>query len=72
MSENYNLEEIIKIASAMYGERWRRQLAGALGKDHTHIMRWLDGKSAPTDDTLEAVRALGRARATEILDAIGG
>lgn len=53
---------------ALYGDRWKRPLAVALGVDEKTIRRWLDDVG-PTFGALEKMRTIMNERAAEIITA---
>ncbi|QDI82425.1 hypothetical protein E8E01_19385 [Methylorubrum populi] len=52
--------EVMRVASAMFGRRWKAELAEALGEHSRQLRRWASGESAP--DTRARTWLLAEAR----------
>jgi hypothetical protein len=65
------IEEITRIAQAMYGERWVSSVAKDTGEHVRQVRRWLDGTSQPSTGALRAVRSAARRHITRIQRALG-
>jgi len=66
-----NAQRLAQIGEVLYGKRWQRQLAEALGKDEAQIRRWIKGQSVLDDTVIEQAEDIGHARRAEI-DAVLG
>ena len=65
------IQEITRIAKAMYGERWVSSVAKDTGEHVRQVRRWLDGTSQPSAGALRAVRSAARRHVSRIQRALG-
>lgn len=52
------LDQIKALASALYGERWQRRAADALGIDPKQVRRWMSFTANPTEAHLAMMRSV--------------
>lgn len=71
MAQSRNLQRLIKIGKALYGERWQRPLAAALGIQDKQVRRYVNGESEPSDERMERLERLAQQREIEIRKARG-
>ena len=50
------------VGEALYGPRWQRELAAALGVHERTMRRWVADQTRPPDGVIDDLRALLRAR----------
>lgn len=53
---------IIQYGEALYGPRFQRELAEALGVNERTMRRWVAGDTIPPDSVLDDLKALVRER----------
>lgn len=53
---------IIQYGEALYGPRFQRELAEALGVNERTMRRWVAGDTSPPDSVLDDLKALVRER----------
>lgn len=53
---------IIQYGEALYGPRFQRELADALGVNERTMRRWLAGDTSPPEGVLDDLKALVRER----------
>lgn len=63
-------EALIELGRALYGERWQRELAGALGVDDRSVRRWAAGDRSISHSLLKEAATLGRRRRDELAASI--
>lgn len=51
-------DQIRALAIALYGERWQRRTADALGVDPKQVRRWYRHTANPTEDHLAMMRSV--------------
>jgi hypothetical protein len=49
-------EQIEMLACVLFGGRWQRRTAAALGVDHKQIQRWASGRYEPTSGHVQTMR----------------
>ena len=57
---------IIQYGEALYGPRFQRELAAALGVNERTMRRWLAGDTVPPDGVLDDLRDLVHDRIAEL------
>ena len=61
---------IIQYGEALYGPRFQRELAEALGVNERTMRRWVAGDTSPPESLLDDLKALVRER-VELLRRLG-
>jgi len=56
-------DKIIQYGEALYGPRFQRELAEALGVNERTMRRWVAGDTSPPESVLDDLKALVRERA---------
>jgi hypothetical protein len=61
-----DLDHIIALGRALYGERWQRPAASAIGCSEKLIRQWISGQCAPREHHVRALRKAARRQAEEV------
>ena len=65
------IEEIARIATAMYGERWVPAIAKDTGEHVGQVRRWVAGTSQPPARAVDAVRRAAKRQIARLQRALG-
>ena len=63
-------QNIIQYGEALYGPRFQRELAAALGVNERTMRRWVAGDTSPPNSVLDDLKTLVRER-VELLRRLG-
>lgn len=72
MTQSRNQQRLITLCRALYGERWQRKAAAALGKSQNEFHRYATGKQEPSDEIVERLERLAQQRESELRRARSG
>lgn len=63
-------DQLTSLARALYGARWQRATAAALGIDPKQVRRWASGHYEPTSRHLEHMAKLAKQRQVALREAL--
>ena len=58
--------DLIRLASALWGERWQAEMARCLGVHRDTVQDWRQGRYQPKSGVLDELRHLARWRIQEL------
>lgn len=63
--------ELADIGEALFGDRWQRQLAEALGVNERTVRRWYAGTATPSPGVYRELLAIAEKRKARLVRAVG-
>ena len=65
------LSRITLLGRALYGDRWKSQVARDIGVDERLVRFWLDGFGEPTEQHVKALKQAAQSHVDRVVEAMG-
>lgn len=65
------LSRLTLLGRALYGDRWRSQVARDIGVDERLVRFWIEGSGGPTEQHVKALKQAAQRHMDRIVEAMG-